>query len=126
MSKVHENRKDRPLVGLRFVPKIQQFRRFVVTGGDFKSQVGDHPEIFFCFLTWSCQIVAHKHRVGRIQPHSLHCTQINFRKRRGAIVKAKVSLTGTMAVLVTSMASMLDARMAFRLSIIMAGIKLAA
>ena len=40
-------------------------------------------------------------------------------------MKAKVPLTGKMAGLVTSMASMLDARMAFRLSIIMAGMMLA-
>ena len=45
--------------------------------------------------------------------------------RRKKTVKAKVPLTGKMAVLVTSMASMLDARMAFRLSIIMAGMMLA-
>ena len=41
--------------------------------------------------------------------------------RRKKTVKAKVPLTGKMAVLVTSMAGMLDSRMAFRLSIIMAG-----
>lgn len=40
-------------------------------------------------------------------------------------MKAKVPLTGKMAVLVTSMAGMLDPRMAFRLSIIMAGMMLA-
>ncbi|MEJ7591283.1 MAG: transposase [Planctomycetaceae bacterium] len=39
--------------------------------------------------------------------------------------KAKVPLTGAMANLVKTMASMLDARMAFRLSIIMAGMMLA-
>ena len=45
--------------------------------------------------------------------------------RRKKTVKAKVPLTGMMAGLVASMASMLDARMAFRLSIIMAGMMLA-
>ena len=40
-------------------------------------------------------------------------------------MKAKVPLTGQMAGLVTSMAGMLDARMAFRLSIFMAGMMLA-
>ena len=45
--------------------------------------------------------------------------------RRKKTVKAKVPLTGKMAVLIKSMASMLDARMAFRLSIIMAGMMLA-
>ncbi len=40
-------------------------------------------------------------------------------------MKAKVPLTGKMAVLVTSITGMLDARMAFRLSIIMAGMMLA-
>ncbi len=45
--------------------------------------------------------------------------------RRKKIVKAKVPLTGKMAVLVASMTGMLDARMAFRLSIIMAGMLLA-
>ena len=45
--------------------------------------------------------------------------------RRKKTVKAKVPLTGKMAVLVTSMAGMLDARMAFRLSIVMAGMMLA-
>ncbi len=34
-------------------------------------------------------------------------------------------LTGKMAILVTSMAGMLDARMAFRLSVIMAGMMVA-
>ena len=45
--------------------------------------------------------------------------------QRKKTVKAKVPLTGSLAVLVTSMAGMLDARMAFRLSIIMAGMMLA-
>ena len=45
--------------------------------------------------------------------------------RRKKTVKAKVPLTGKMADLVTSMAGMLDTRMAFRLSIIMAGMMLA-
>ena len=45
--------------------------------------------------------------------------------RRKKTVKAKVPLTGKMADLVTSMTGMLDARMAFRLSIIMAGMMLA-
>ena len=45
--------------------------------------------------------------------------------RRKKTVKANVPLTGKMAVLVTSMASKLDARMAFRLTIIMAGMMLA-
>ena len=45
--------------------------------------------------------------------------------RRKKTVKAKVPLTGMMAGLVTSMACMLDPRMAFRLSIIMAGMMLA-
>ena len=45
--------------------------------------------------------------------------------QRKKTVKAKVPLTGKMAVLVTSMTGMLDARMAFRLSIIMAGMMLA-
>ena len=45
--------------------------------------------------------------------------------QRRKTAKAKVPLTGKMAVLVTSMAGMLDARMAFRLSIIMAGMMLA-
>ena len=45
--------------------------------------------------------------------------------RRKKTVKAKVPLTGKMAGLVMSMAGMLDARMAFRLSIIMAGMMLA-
>jgi hypothetical protein len=45
--------------------------------------------------------------------------------RRKKTVKAKVPLTGKMAVVVTSMIGMLDARMAFRLSIIMAGMMLA-
>ena len=40
-------------------------------------------------------------------------------------VKAKVPLTGKMAVLVMSMTGMLDVRMAFRFSIIMAGMMLA-
>jgi len=45
--------------------------------------------------------------------------------QRKKTAKAKVPLTGKMAVLVTSMAGMLDPRMAFRLSIIMAGMMLA-
>ena len=45
--------------------------------------------------------------------------------QRKKTVNANVPLTGKMAVLVTSMAGMLDARMAFRLSIIMAGMMLA-
>lgn len=45
--------------------------------------------------------------------------------RRKKTLKAKVRLTGAMANLIKSMASMLDARMAFRLSIIMAGMMLA-
>ncbi|HQX53064.1 MAG TPA: transposase [Planctomycetaceae bacterium] len=45
--------------------------------------------------------------------------------QRRKTAKAKAPLTGAMAVLVTSMAGMLDARMAFRLSIIMAGMMLA-
>jgi len=45
--------------------------------------------------------------------------------RRKKTLKAKVPLPGKMAVLVTSMAGMLDPRMAFRLSIIMAGMMLA-
>lgn len=45
--------------------------------------------------------------------------------RRKKTVKAKVPLTGKMAVLVMSMTGMLDARMAFRLSIIIAGMMLA-
>ena len=45
--------------------------------------------------------------------------------QRKKTLKAKVPLTGTMAGLVTSMAGMLDARMAFRLSIIMGGMMLA-
>ena len=45
--------------------------------------------------------------------------------RRKKTVKAKVPLIGKMADLVTSMASILDARVAFQLSIIMAGMMLA-
>ena len=45
--------------------------------------------------------------------------------QRKKTVKAKVPLTGMMAGLVASMAGMLDTRMAFRLSIIMAGMMLA-
>lgn len=45
--------------------------------------------------------------------------------QRTKTVRAKVPLTGAMADLVTSMAGMLDVRMAFRLSIIMAGMMLA-
>ena len=45
--------------------------------------------------------------------------------QRKKTVKAKVPLTGKMAVLVTSMASKLDARIGFRLLIIMAGMMLA-
>ena len=45
--------------------------------------------------------------------------------QRKKTVKANVLLTGAMADLVKSMAGMLDARMAFRLSIIMAGMMLA-
>ena len=44
---------------------------------------------------------------------------------RRKTVTAKVLLTGMISGLVTSMARMLDARMAFRLSIIMAGMMLA-
>jgi len=44
--------------------------------------------------------------------------------QRKKTVETKVPLTGKMAVLVTSMIGMLDARMAFRLSIIMAGMML--
>ena len=56
---------------------------------------------------------------------SLALALVVYLHRRKKTVKAKVPLTGKMAVLVTSMASMLDARMAFRLSIIMAGMMLA-
>ena len=45
--------------------------------------------------------------------------------QRKKTVRAKVPLTGMMAGLVASMAGMLDARMAFRLSIMMAGMMLA-
>jgi len=45
--------------------------------------------------------------------------------QRKKTAKAKVPLTGAMATLVKSMAGMLDPRMAFRLSIIMAGMMLA-
>jgi hypothetical protein len=47
----------------------------------------------------------------------------NLQRRK--TVKAKVPLTGKMAILVASMAGMLDARMAFRLSVIMAGMMVA-
>jgi len=59
---------------------------------------------------------------SRSSPHDKRKRLATPNPLRKKTVKAKVPLTGMMAGLVTSMAGMLDARMAFRLSIIMAGV----
>ena len=60
------------------LPVGEEFGGSCVAGDDFEAEVFDHPEIFHRGLSLCRQVVADEERVGRVEAHGLHRSEVDF------------------------------------------------